>query len=128
MKTVEHIPRLSQSHLKVLILDLLKKNGKINITDFHNLIPESKGDYAMYMPVIPGVNPNILWMAGVSQDFIKAFNELLIDEKQIEWKASDLMYYMFDGSPIYSDIKLCKKSYIKKQTKCWLPIVIALKQ
>jgi len=113
--------------MKQKILELLKERREINITDFHSFIPESKGEYAMYMPVKPGLNQNILWMAELTQDFIKAFNELMIDEKLIEWKPTDIMCYMFDGSPIYN-MKLCEKKYIKKQVKCWLPIVITLKQ
>jgi hypothetical protein len=113
--------------MKQKILELLKERREINITDFHTFIPESKGEYSIYMSVKPDINPNILWMAGVTQDFIKAFNELLIDEKLIDWKPVDIMCYMFDGSPIYNT-KLCEKKYLKKQTECWLPIAITLKQ
>jgi len=112
--------------MKQKILELLKERHEINITDFHTLIPESKGEYAMYMPVRSGLNPNILWMSRVSQDFIKVFNELMIEEGLIEWKPSNILRFMLDGSPIYSSIRLCKTRYIKKETECWLPIVIIL--
>jgi hypothetical protein len=110
--------------MKQKILELLKERGKINITDFHTFIPELKGEYAMYMPVKQGLNPNILWIANVNQEFIKAFNELLIDEKIIKWEPADIWCYMYDGSPIYTNMKLCEKKHIKKSVECWLPIVI----
>jgi len=113
--------------MKQKILELLKEKREINITDFHKLIPQSKGEYAIYMPVKKGINPNILWMAKLTQDFIKAFNELLIEEKLIEWKPVSIVSYLFDGSPIY-DMELFQEKYLKKEVECWLPIVITLKQ
>ena len=113
--------------MKQKILELLKKRREINLTEFHNLIPESNGKYAMFMPTKPGFNPNILWMAEVTSDFIKAFNELLINEKLIEFKPAHIMCYFFDGSPIYADMKLFEDKHMKKQTECWMPIVVTLK-
>ncbi len=51
----------------------------------------------------------------------------MFDDKLIDWKATDIMSYMWDGSPIYSNMKFCEKKYIKKTVECWLPIVITLK-
>ena len=113
--------------MKQKILELLKEKHEINMTDFHKFIPEIKGEYAMFMPVNPGINPNILWLSSVTQDFILAFNQLLIDEKLIDWRPTDIKCYIFDNSPIY-DMKLCQRKDIKKQNKCWLPIVITQKQ
>ncbi len=48
--------------MKKKILKLLKERREINITEFHTFIPESKGEYAIYMPVKDNINPNILWM------------------------------------------------------------------
>jgi hypothetical protein len=113
--------------MKTKILALLKERGEINITEFRTLIPESKGEYSIYMPVKPSFNPNVLWMGLVTQEFIKCFNELLIVKELIDWNPKDILSYMIDNSPIYN-VKLFKKEDFKKQTECWLPIVIFLKK
>jgi hypothetical protein len=112
--------------MKEKIIKILKERGEINITDFYNLIPEIKGDYAMYMPVKKGYNENILWIAGVSQEFIKAINQLMIIEKIIEWEPVNVMFFVFDGSPIYDmDIATYNK-ILKNKKEYWLPIKLKL--
>ena len=114
--------------MKNKLIELLKDRQQINITELPKLIPEIKGEYSMYMPVKKGFNPNILWLAGVSQDFIKVFNSLLIKEKKIEWKPSNLMVFVFDQSPIYSNISIADRKLAKTKKECWLPIAIKLKK
>jgi len=113
--------------MKQKVLDLLKERHEINITEFPKLIPEAKGKYSIFMPVKQGINPNILWVNGVTEEFIDVFNELLIDKRLIEWKPSNILMYIADNSPIYTEIDLFKKKYLKKQIDCWLPITIILK-
>lgn len=116
----------AQYEIRERILEILKERDKINITDFHNLIPESKGEYAMYMPVKGDANPNIILMSGVSMRFINAFNELIMN--QITFEVGDIYCFMFDGSPLYGGYPLCKKRNLKGKKECWLPIVIKLKK
>ena len=118
---------IKQKTMKQKILELLKEHREINSTDFTNLIPESKGEYTIYMPVREGINPNIVWMYGVTKQFIKDLNELMIDEKLIDWKSVDVMIFVFDGSPIYT-MKICDKKCLHHQNECWLPVVITLKK
>jgi hypothetical protein len=111
--------------MKEKIIKILKERGEINITDFYNLIPEIKGDYAMYMPVKKGYNENILWIAGVSQEFIKAINQLMIIEKIIEWESVNVMFFIWDGSPIYS-MEIATSKNLKNKKEYWLPIKLKL--
>ena len=112
--------------MKNKLIELLKDRQQINITELPKLIPEIKGEYSIYMPAKKGLNPNILWLAGVSQDFIKVFNSLLTDEKKIEWEPRGVMFFILDGSPIYTNIPMADSKLIEKETECWLPICIKL--
>jgi hypothetical protein len=109
------------------ILEILKERKRVNITEFHNLIPESKGEFSMYMPVNPGNNPNILWMGGINNEFTQAINKLMVDEKLIDWEPVDLMIYLWDGSPIYANIPIVTMRRAKGKKPCWMPIVLKLK-
>jgi hypothetical protein len=113
--------------METKIIKLLKEKGSLNITELHTFIPEIKGDYVIYMPTHEGLNKNIFWLCDVSNDFIKIFNRLLIEKQLINWKPINLMTWIIDGSPIYTNVKTFEKKYIKKQTECWMPIAIYLK-
>jgi hypothetical protein len=110
--------------MKQKILELLKLKKQINLTDFHKLIPEIKGDFSMYLPVNDGYNKNILLLQNVKQDFIVAFNELQA-EKIATLKPTNLLIYLSDGSPCYNE-KLFNNNIAKKQTHCWQPAIITL--
>jgi len=107
--------------MKEKILDLLKKNDSIYFPSLSIYIPEIAGEYAIYMSVKQNVNPNILWLNGVSQDFIKVFNELLVGEKLIKFTVDDIGDILFRGLPIYS-LPLASKRNISSKIHCWLPI------
>jgi len=111
--------------MKNKLLELLTERGEICITNLKNFMPEIKGNYDIYMPVNQGINPNILWLSGVTQEFIKVFNVLLVEEKSIIWEPRSVMVFMIDNAPIYKmDIFNPKKPKSKKT--CWLPICIML--
>ena len=111
--------------MKDRIIEILKERGEVNLTHFFHLIPETKGEYEMYLPVIAGVNPNILLISGVSQEFITAYNQLVIEQKIVEWNPVDIHNYFFDGSPIY-EMPIAKKRHAKTQTRVWLPTSLKL--
>jgi hypothetical protein len=111
--------------IKDAMISILEtKKDEIAITDFPELIPDIKGEYAIYMSVKEGYNPNVLWLLSVSQDFIIAFNQLLIDEKKIDWRPCHLYEYLFVGSPIYTNLKPATKRLMKGKSECWMPIFI----
>ena len=112
--------------MKKKLLNLLAERKEIYLTELPELMPEIKGKYSAYMPVKKGVNPNILWLAGVTQDFIKVFSDLLIEDKSIDWKPQDIFFLLVDGKPIYRDIPLAKQKSIKSKKECWLPVSIML--
>lgn len=112
--------------METKIIEILKERRELNITELPEIMPEIKGDYSMYMPVKEGFNPNILWLSGVTQDFIKAFNSLLIEKKIIKWEPRDLLLFIYDGSPIYTNIPMAENKLSKKDKECWLPICIKL--
>ncbi len=112
--------------MKEKLLKLLGERGKIYLIELPSLMPEINGEYSIYMSVKEGLNPNILWLGGVTQDFIKLFNELLIEERSIEWNPENIFVLMFDGMPIYKNIALGDPKMIKTKEECWLPISIAL--
>jgi hypothetical protein len=112
--------------MKDKIIKILEEHGgEINITDFHRLMPEIKGDYAMYMPIKKGYNKNILWLANISQEFIKTINQLMIIEKIIEWEPVNVMFFIWDRSPIYS-MKIATSKSLKNKKEYWLPIKLKL--
>lgn len=113
--------------MKQKILEILKERKQVNITEFHNLIPESKGEFSMYMPVKPGNNPNILWMGGINKEFTQAINKLMVDEKLIDWEPVHLIIYLWAGSPIYANIPIATKRRAKGKKRCWMPIILKLK-
>jgi hypothetical protein len=111
--------------MKKKLLKLLAKKKEIYFLDLPELMPEIKGEFSIYMSVKPGINPNILWLAGVTNKFIKVFNEVLIEEKSVVWEPINPMFVIFDGKPMYS-MPIAKASLAKSQKECWLPIILKL--
>ena len=112
--------------MKKKLLKLLAERKEIYFTELPELMPEIKGEYSIYMPVNKGINPNILWLAGVTQDFIKVFNELLIEDKSIDWKPQNIFLLLVDGKPIYGGMPIAEPKMIKSKKECWLPMSIML--
>jgi len=115
-----------QKELQIDLLKLLTPGKKIMITTLLKDLPEIKGDFAIYMPVNKGINENILWINGVSKDFITVFNNLLVDLKLITWNPEHIITYLLTESPIYSKPQITTEKQLKSQTVCWLPISIQL--
>ena len=111
--------------MKDKILQKLKE-GKIFITELPLLFPEIKGEYSVYMPVKEGFNKNILWLSNVSQDFIKVFNELLIEKKLIDVINEPIDELIFYSKPIYG-LPRINKTRMKNQKHCWMPVSIIFK-
>ncbi len=111
--------------MKEKLLKLLTERKEIYFLDLPDLMPEIKGEYSIYMPVKKGANPNILWLANTTQAFIKVFNELLIEEKIIEWKMPQSMAtLLIEGKPVYGGIPLANNKLVKSNKHCWAPIII----
>ena len=112
--------------MKMKLLKLLAERKEIYFTELPELMPEIKGEYSIYMPVKKGINPNILWLEGVTQDFIKVFNELLIEDESIDWEPKNILLLLVDGKPIYGEIPLAGPKIIKSKKECWMPMSIML--
>ena len=97
------------------------------ITDIAKKLPQIKGEFAIYMPVKKGINPNIFWMNGVSKDFITVFNNLLITKKLLQWQPEHLFTFIYLQAPIYSAKQLTNEKQLKTKEELWLPISITLK-
>lgn len=111
--------------MKDRIIEILKERGETNLTLFLHLMPECQGEYAIYLPLKEGMNPNILLLSGVKQEFIKAYSELLVDDKIAEWKPVSLLDYFFDCSPYYK-MELCRPRHVKTKKHVWLPTSLKL--
>jgi hypothetical protein len=111
--------------METKLLKLLIDKGEINITDLFHLMPEIEGEFSIFMPAHEGINPNILWIGGVNEEFCKLFRKLLNYEKVIDWKYVDIIDYIIDGSPCYT-LPIANKKSIKNKKYCWLPISIKL--
>jgi len=111
--------------MKQKLLNILKERGEINITDLHDLIPEINGQYTAFMPTKPGLNPNIIWMTGIKNEFIKVLNDLMIVERKIQWVPVNVWDYSFSNSRLYNK-KIADPKYLKTKTECWLPIKLIL--
>lgn len=113
--------------MKTKILEILKERGETNLTDFRELIPESVGEFIMYLPMKDQYNQNVIITNLVSQSFIMAWNELVIDEKIVDWKAVELLVYLFDNSPIISGIPIATLQRVRRGKKaCFLPTSLML--
>ena len=112
--------------MKTKLIDLLTEQKEIYFTELPHLMPEIKGKYAMYMPVKEGVNPNILWLAGVTQEFIDIFNELFNKEKKIDIEVRGIFLFLADQKPIYTHVPIAKPKSLNGKKECWLPIIIKL--
>jgi hypothetical protein len=108
------------------LLKILENKGSIYFTEITKLMPETKGEYAIFMPVKEGVNPNIVWVYGVKQSFIKVFNKLLVQDKIINWNPESLFFLINDCKPIYKNVAVINKRLIKSKKECWMPISIKL--
>jgi hypothetical protein len=117
---------MSTEQIRERVLEILRAREKVYLTEFPALIPEIKGEKAMYMPMKPGFNPNVLWLGMVSEQFIEVFNQLMTGEQVIGWEPETRMWMLLaDSAPIYSDIPLATVSRVKKgKNECWLPIRI----
>ena len=107
------------------LLQLIQEKGSINTTEILNLMPIAKGDRAMFLPTTEGYNKNILILANVSVDFIRAYNEL-IEANLIELTDVSIHEYLFSGAPFYSNLQLFTKENLKTDLKVWLPTEIKL--
>jgi len=114
--------------IKDRIIQHLKDNGKTYLLDLHNVFPEIKGDYVIFMPTIKKYNKNVIWMPFVSAEFIDVFSELITENKYLFWESTNIAELFFDGKPFISGVPLVTKKLFKKsQEECWMPISIWLK-
>lgn len=110
------------------LLELLKERGEIHATEINTLIPEFNGDYTLYMPVIKGVNPRIIFFSNVSLEFKDIIYQLMIKEKIVTWQPVNWWTVIYEGLPIIAGVPIAEKKYVKSKKECWLPIVIKLKE
>ena len=110
--------------MKNKILQLLNDNNEIYLLDLFDIMPEIRGEYAIYMPIKAGYNPNVLWVDHVSKEFIAVFNELVVFEKKADIKQIDFWSLLFDGKPIYSHIPFISQKRLKGKKTCWMPIAL----
>jgi len=97
------------------------------ITDIAKKLPQIKGEFAIYMPVKEGINPNIYWINGISKDFSVVFNNILITKKLIQWQPEHLFTFIYLQAPIYLGKQLTNENQLKTKEELWLPISITLK-
>ena len=107
------------------LLNLIKSKGTVKTTEIPDLLPIAKGEGAMFLPTNEGYNNNILILANVNVDFIRAYNEL-ITANLIYLDEISIHEYIISGTPIYSNLQLMTKDYLKTQENVWLPTVIKL--
>ena len=107
------------------LLNLIKSKGTVNTTEIPDLLPIAKGEGAMFLPTNEGYNKNILILANVNVDFIRAYNEL-ITANLIELDDIGIHEYLISGAPIYSNLQVATKKNLKTQKNIWLPTVIKL--
>jgi hypothetical protein len=107
------------------LLQILAEYPNLHITRLLGMMPEIKGEYAVFMSTNEGLNPNILWLDGVSQDFIRLFNRVLIDDKSIMWQPEDIDSFIWSQSPVYV-MTIATRRLIKGVKHCWLPISLKL--
>lgn len=109
--------------MKDRLLKLLEENWELYLPELHKLMPEIDGEYAIYMPVKPKYNPNILLCGNVSTEFIDVFNQLTL-EKIITLVPHSIQEILLDSKCIYSNIPLISKKDMKSKKECWLPVSI----
>lgn len=107
------------------LLNLIKEKGTVNTTEITDLLPIARGEGAMFLPTNNGWNNNILILANVNVDFIRAYNEL-IKANLIKLDDVTINDYLFSGAPIYSNLQILTDENLKTQVNVWLPTVIEL--
>jgi len=108
--------------MKNKILQLLNEKNEIYLLDLFKIMPEKRGEYAIYMPIKAGYNPNVLWADKVSKEFIAVFNDLVVFEKKADIKPVEFWSLLFDGKPIYSHIPFISQKRLNGKKTCWMPI------
>jgi hypothetical protein len=106
------------------IIELVSERERVFLTEIPRLIPEIEGEFAMYMSVVDGINPNILWVSGVIEDFPEILHELLVNGDKIRWQPADLQEMLFNSKPIYTKIPIATLKMAKTKKECWLPVEI----
>jgi hypothetical protein len=87
-------------------------------------MPEIRGEFAIYMPIKEGYNPNVIWADNVSKEYIAVFNEVVVFEKKADIKPIEFWALLFDGKPIYSHIPFIDIKWLKSKKTCWMPIAL----
>lgn len=106
------------------LIEILKNRNNIPLTSILEMIPESKGEYAMFMPMEKGCNENVFIAVKVSQEFIHLWNEFE-QNKYIDWMPCGIIDFMFENAPIYN-AKLATVAMVKRGKKeCWMPVLIS---
>lgn len=106
------------------LIEILKDRDNIPITTILEMIPESKGEFAMFMPMQKGCNENVFIAAKVSQDFIHLWNEFE-QNKYLAWMPCGIMEYLFENANIYRS-KIATVAMVKRGKKeCWMPVLIS---
>ena len=115
--------RMKTNNLRNKLLSLLKKE-EIYLLELPNMLPEIKGEYSICVPSKEGLNPNVLMLHGVTQEFVSVLNELL-GEQLIAYQDKNIMDVLFEGKPMY-DMEIASKKTIKTKKECWLPVSLTL--
>lgn len=116
---------MKASDMKDRVLEVLRDKEFIPLFEIDKYVEYSSGEYDYFMPMKPGYNQNILWGHKLSEDAIRSIHELILEDR-IEWNPIPLEEVMFQGYRIIG-LRPFKKSMTKTQTKCWMPILISLK-
>jgi hypothetical protein len=117
---------MKANEIKDRVLEVLNGKEFIPLFEIEKYIEEAKGEYDYFMPMKDGYNQNILWASKLSQETIKSIHELILEDK-INWNPIPLTEVMFQGYKMIS-LRPFKKPMVKTQTKCWMPILISIKE
>ena len=108
--------------MKNKLIEILKERGDISFTLIPELIPEARGELAMFATPNPGFNENVILLRGINKHFITIFN-MLYAEKIVSLESCSVMIIMWDGAPVYGD-KICTKRMLKGKSQCWMPMLL----
>ena len=102
--------------IKESILDFVRSAGGRSCIELCDQVEGFRGDYDW----IIGTN-TIIW-SGVSEDAIKAMNELL-NEKEVVGSGASLLVYLVDGGML--KLPLAKSLKTKYKKPHWIPLTFS---
>ena len=105
--------------LKDRVFDfVVSKGDNVSFAEFSKELDGFKGNFEFDRP-----DKNVVFWQGASKEFIDAINELVYEDKLLEFKGTTTLVYLSDG--LMPRLPLAKQDRVYRETH-WVPVVMKL--